>query len=86
MKYILWKQLKTKAVNEFDSEDIQEVLDYAVLKGYEYTGESYVGGFATFTNGKHTFSVQGQHSTLGIVCSYAKDLIKIKQYSDLAIA
>lgn len=83
MKYILWKRLKTKSINEFESEDIQEVLDYAVLKGYEFTGLGYIGGFAQFTNGKHNFSVQGQ--VHGIVCSYDRELVKVKDYNSLAL-
>lgn len=84
MKYILWKRLKTKAINVFEHEDIQKVLDFAITQGYEYTGQSYLGGFTTFTNGKHSFSVQGQYN--GIVCSYPKATFIIKSKSDLAIA
>mgnify|MGYP000959684326 FL=1 len=81
MKYILWKKLKTKTVNEFESENIQEVLDYAILKGYEYLGIGYIGGFALFTDGKYNYSVQGQVS--GMVCSYDKNLINIKSVEEL---
>lgn len=75
MKYILWKRLKTKTVNEFESENAQEVYDYAKSKGIQFEQFGYFGGFAEFTDGKHNYSMQGQCN--GMVCSYDKNIIKL---------
>lgn len=74
MKYILWKRLKTKTVKEFESANVNDVVKYAQTLGYKFTGFSYVGGFATFNDGKYTYSLQGQFNN--IVCSYKPEIIK----------
>lgn len=76
MKYLLKKKLKTKSVVEFASDDIQKVVDYTAYHNYQFTGFTYIGGFAHFTNGKHTFTIQGDVD--GIVCSYDKSLVNVK--------
>ena len=73
MKYILWKQLKTKSVKVFESPNINDVVKYAKSSNLRFSGFSYVGQFATYTDEKRMYSIQGQYN--GIVCSYKPDVI-----------
>lgn len=79
MKYILWKKLKTTQKNVFESEDIEKVIEFCKEKGLSYHGLSYVGGFYLFSDGKHTYSIQGQVN--GIVCGYNSKINPMIIYS-----
>lgn len=77
MKYQIVKHLKSvkcKQIAVFNT--IQEAKKHmeSIARFVEL---SYMGRFPVYVDGKHTYSIQGQHEQLGIVLSLNKEDLAI---------
>lgn len=68
MKYQTVKHLKTKSKTIAISDTFAQAL--AMIPAPATFRElSYMGGFPVFTDGKHSYSIQGKSDAYGVVCS-----------------